>query len=219
MDESVPGSANFLPWPGLCARPFRLRRPRACGVDRSSTLCEKKRKQFATSSLEAALTELPRPPRVRDAPSTERTRLMALRSAVGESRRSVGKPDEGATGSVHFRVRVHALAAIGGRRSAPRIRCRKLRRISTAGCLTGEGAVPRVRDAPSTECLRLMALRVVVASAVVSRKVGRGRNRLGAFRCLLKDDRGVGRFASVTKAIVAKQAQSCSRDPDEPLQV
>jgi hypothetical protein len=26
-----------------------------------------------------------------------------------------------------------------------------------------------------------MALRVVVASAVVSRKVGRGRNRLGAF--------------------------------------
>ena len=28
-----------------------------------------------------------------------------------------------------------------------------------------------------------MALRVVVASAVVSRKVGRGRNRLGAFLC------------------------------------
>ena len=41
--------------------------------------------------------------------------------------------------------------------------------------------VHRVPDAPSTECPRLMALRVVVASAVVSRKVGRGRHRLGAF--------------------------------------
>jgi hypothetical protein len=35
--------------------------------------------------------------------------------------------------------------------------------------LAGERAVPRVADAPSTERLRLMALRVAVASAAVSR--------------------------------------------------
>ena len=52
---------------------------------------------------------------------------------------------------------------------------------SVEWCLTGGHPVHSVPDAPRTECLRLMALRVVVASAVVSRKVGRGRNRLGAF--------------------------------------
>src|SRR3970282_37264 len=35
-----------------------------------------------------------------------RRRLMSLRSAAGESWRSVGRPDEGATGSVHFLVPV-----------------------------------------------------------------------------------------------------------------
>jgi hypothetical protein len=44
--------------------------------------------------------------RVAIAPSTERPRLMALREAPGVSRWSVGKPDEGVTGSVHFRFRV-----------------------------------------------------------------------------------------------------------------
>src|SRR6185436_19354929 len=110
-------------------------------------------------------------------------------------RQSVGKPDEGATGSVHFVVDRPA----GARRiraPTPRRRDRRTLRTTPAGqetrgrklrsnrsgwCLTGCRAVHRVPDAPSTECPRLMALRVVVASAVVSRKVGRGRHRLGAF--------------------------------------
>src|SRR3970282_1707749 len=66
--------------------------------------CEKKTSQIATTSSPAALTRLDNLPRVATAPSTERPRLMALRSAAGESWRSVGRPDEGATGSVHFVV-------------------------------------------------------------------------------------------------------------------
>src|SRR3970282_2060638 len=64
--------------------------------------CEKKTSQIATTSSPAALSRLDNLPRVVTAPSTERPRLMALRSAAGESWRSVGRPDEGATGSVHF---------------------------------------------------------------------------------------------------------------------
>jgi hypothetical protein len=59
--------------------------------------------------------------------------------------------------------------------------CRKLRGISSLGCLTGNNLIPRVPDAPSTERPRLMALRSAVASAAVSREAGRRRHRLGAF--------------------------------------
>ena len=47
--------------------------------------------------------------------------------------------------------------------------------------LTATPRSPRVPIAPSTERLRLMALRSAVASADVSREVGRGSHRLGAF--------------------------------------
>jgi len=47
--------------------------------------------------------------------------------------------------------------------------------------LTGFVQPPSVRLAPSTECLRLMTLRVTAASAEVSRIVGRRLHRLGAF--------------------------------------
>jgi hypothetical protein len=60
-------------------------RVRASARGRSSTLCEKKRSQFATSSLQGPLTPLGVRPSVRLAPSTERPRLMALRSAVASA--------------------------------------------------------------------------------------------------------------------------------------
>jgi hypothetical protein len=47
--------------------------------------------------------------------------------------------------------------------------------------LTAVDDPPSVLLAPSTERLRLMALRQAVASAAVSRKAGQGRHRLGAF--------------------------------------
>jgi hypothetical protein len=106
VDESVPGSANYLR-PGHRARPFFFSRTtRAHTADRSLISCEKKTSQIAQSSLETPLTGLALPPRVLIAPSTERPRLMAPRQATGESRRSVGKPDEDVTGSVHFFVSV-----------------------------------------------------------------------------------------------------------------
>jgi hypothetical protein len=55
--------------------------------------------------LAVALTGHVRARRVATAPSTERPRSMVLRAAPGVSRWSVGKPDEGVTGSVHFRFR------------------------------------------------------------------------------------------------------------------
>jgi len=61
------------------------------------------------------------------------------------------------------------------------IRRRKLRQLSYIPFLTGECADRRVADAPRTERLRLMALRVAAVSAAVSREAGRGRHRLGAF--------------------------------------
>jgi len=59
----------------------------------------------------------------------------------------------------------------------------QIARSSRPSTLTGPSHRPSVRDAPSTERPRLMALRSAVASAAVSRKAGRRRHRLGAFRC------------------------------------
>ena len=57
----------------------------------------------------------------------------------------------------------------------------QIARSEVSSALTSPGVLPRVRDAPSTERQRLMALRSAVASAAVSRKAGRRRHRLGAF--------------------------------------
>ena len=62
--------------------------------------------------------------------------------------------------------------------------------------LTARWRPPSVRLAPSTECPRLMTLRVAVASAEVSRIVGRRRHRLGAFSL----DRRGRRFGCGTSA-------------------
>ena len=62
--------------------------PHACRARTSrcsSTLCEKKRSQFARTSPRSALTTFAAPHSVRDAPSTERPRLMALRSAAASA--------------------------------------------------------------------------------------------------------------------------------------
>ena len=107
MDESVPGSANLCPLrrrqsrhlhslepPSslrLCGRAcvpgpsFALSPTRAHAPRRSSTHCEKKRAQFARTCEFGALTAARGAPRVSDAPSTERSRLMALRSAAASA--------------------------------------------------------------------------------------------------------------------------------------
>ncbi len=183
---------------------------RARATERNLTLCEKKKSQFARSAPRSALTDGGEAPSVRDAPSTERPRLMALRSAVASAAvsREAGRRRHrlgaflrarvvGARRSRGRRGRSQHIASAASHSSrarrprielrllshtrAPAVLVRNLRRISSGRCLTDIDPAHRVPDAPSTECLRLMALRVVVASAVVSRKVGRGRNRLGAF--------------------------------------
>ena len=60
---------------------FSLGRLEHVLVTRSSTLCEKKTSQIATSMSREALTQVDDPPSVRLAPSTERPRLMVLRVA------------------------------------------------------------------------------------------------------------------------------------------
>jgi hypothetical protein len=121
--------------------------------------------------------------RVRDAPSTERPRLMALRVVVASAvaSREAGRRRHRLGAFSYARMSLDGLPGRIQPSKCSRDDWRKLRRISTKRCLTGDEPVHRVPDAPSTECLRLMALRVVVASAVVSREVGRGRHRLGAF--------------------------------------
>jgi hypothetical protein len=68
-----------------CPAFFFPRRTRAQGADRSLTLCGKERSQFARSCFASSLTGFARTPRVRDAPSTERPRLMALRVVVASA--------------------------------------------------------------------------------------------------------------------------------------
>ena len=69
------------------------------------------------------------------------------------------------------------------------------------GVLTASSRPPNVPHAPSTERWRLMALRVAVASAAVSRKAGRKRHRLGALLCGTGARRGSGRTSSRCGAI------------------
>jgi len=71
-----PPSSLRLMRPGPWVRPFYLSVwPRASAGMRSSTWCEKKRPQFATSSLPGPLTASESATSVRLAPSTERPRL------------------------------------------------------------------------------------------------------------------------------------------------
>ena len=179
------------------------------GTRASSVICsfarfEKKKPQFAETAAPRPLTALAPPPSVLLAPSTERPRLMVLRRAAGASWWSVGKPDEGATGSVHFLFGLRSR-----RRRRGKSACRNLREIPSAGTLTRRRRSHRVALAPSTERLRSMALRAAPASAEVGRSAGRGRHRLGAshWACL------VGPAPPAPRALLEARAPDGRRTP------
>jgi hypothetical protein len=95
-----------------------------------------------------------------------------------------------------------------------------LRELSSVWCLTGDGVVPRVADAPSTELPRLMAPRVASASAQVSREAGRGSHRLGAFLVGSVRDRRSAKRQAVPSSLTGSSyaANGTRTDLDRALQ-
>jgi len=171
VDESVPGSANSVSAPapaepsppllGASVGPTAHAAgplgpalyfsvwPRASAGMRSSTWCEKKRPQFATSSLPGPLTASESAPSVRLAPSTERPRL---RVSPRGSRFGGGQSEDRTKASPARCISVWTDLERHGRSRSPRSRVANCRLFANCANFRSSALDPDARACIESGC-------------------------------------------------------------------